>query len=310
MFLVLLLAACADDPAPTRAESLEGRTKVDPVDDLYPPLLAPGFEAQFEDPVPVPGGVNTAGAEDSPFVAEGGLYFFFTPDPGIPAGQQVTDGVTGIWWISADDGATGDDEARVVLADEDGTAMDGCPALHRGTLWFCSIRAGNANEIDWWTAACDGPECEGWSNAGTRVNSEIRAGELHLTDDALWFGAERDGGQGGLDLWRSGVDGASFADPVNLGPAVNDAGVQMMPWVAEDGSELWFTGTSGFHAWGPALWRSVWRDDAWSEAEEVVSSFAGEPTLDPQGNVWFVHHYFTDGPDEMIEADLYVIRRR
>ncbi|MBN1336764.1 MAG: hypothetical protein JXB39_12470, partial [Deltaproteobacteria bacterium] len=304
MLLVLLLAACADDPAPTRAESLEGRTRVDPSTDPYPPVLAADFEALFEDPVPVPGGVNTAGAEDSPFVADGGLYFFFTPDPGIPAEQQVLDGVTGIWWISAGDGATGDDEARVVLADED--AMDGCPTFHRGTLWFCSIRAGNVNEIDWWTAACDGPECEDWANAGERVNTEIRAGELHLTDDALWFGAERDGGHGGQDLWRSAVDGDSFEDPVNLGPAVNDAGTQVMPWVAPDGSELWFTGTSALGHPGPALWRSTWEADAWTEAREVVSSFAGEPTVDPFGNVWFVHHYFTDGPDEMIEADLFV----
>ena len=45
------------------------------------------------------GPVNTAGAEDSPFVTPDGqtLYFFFTPDVRVPAEQQLLDGVTGIW---------------------------------------------------------------------------------------------------------------------------------------------------------------------------------------------------------------------
>jgi hypothetical protein len=309
-FLLLLLAACTGETAPTRADSLDGRVRVDPADDLYPPVIAKGFEDLYEDPVPVSGGVNTAGAEDSPFLAGDGLYFFFTPDPTIPAEQQLYDGVTGIWWISVEDGATGDDDARVVLADPDEPALDGCPAHHRGTLWFCSIREGNTNEIDWWISACDGPACDDPVHAGSRINAEIRPGELHFTDDALWFGSEREGGYGDLDLWRSAAEGLDLGDPVNLGARVNDAGTQMMPWVAQDGSELWFTGTSGYHAWGPALWRASWQDGAWTDAEEVVSSFAGEPTVDSRGNVWFVHHYFTEGPGEMLEADLYVARRR
>jgi len=42
---------------------------------------------------------------------------------------------------------------------------------------------------------------------------------------------------------------------------------------------------------------------------ELVSQFAGEPTLDDAGNLYFVHHFFTREM-EMIEADIYVARRR
>jgi hypothetical protein len=37
--------------------------------------------------------------------------------------------------------------------------------------------------------------------------------------------------------------------------------------------------------------------------ELIVSQFAGEPTLDEQGNLYFVHHFTADG--ELIEADIY-----
>jgi hypothetical protein len=40
----------------------------------------------------------------------------------------------------------------------------------------------------------------------------------------------------------------------------------------------------------------------------ILGPLAGEPTVDFQGNVYFVHHFFVDG--QMIEADIYVVRRR
>ena len=40
----------------------------------------------------------------------------------------------------------------------------------------------------------------------------------------------------------------------------------------------------------------------------IVSQFAGEPTVDWQGNLYFVHHYYEEG--KMIEADLYVAYRK
>ena len=42
-----------------------------------------------------------------------------------------------------------------------------------------------------------------------------------------------------------------------------------------------------------------------SEPALIVSSFAGEPTLDIQGNLLFVHHFYRD--DVMLEAAIYVV---
>jgi hypothetical protein len=304
----LLLSACdPDDGYLDRGPALEGLVKAEPADDPYPPVLGPGLADEFEDPVPLEGPVNTAGAEDSPFWVPGqGLYFFFTPDPSIDVTMQVLDGVTGIWWSEHGD----EEPERVKLAKRSGESMDGCGAWLDGELWFCSIRAGNHNEIDWWIAPCEGAACGEAVNAGEAINVALLPGELHLTDDALWFGSDREGGVGDQDLWYATREGEGFSEAIHAGAPPNDAGTQMMPAFGPIEGELWWNGTSGLGQPGPAVWRSAWVDGAWGEPQEVVSSFAGEPTLTDEGDLIFVHHYFTEGPGEMLEADLYIARRR
>jgi Tol biopolymer transport system component len=57
----------------------------------------------------------------------------------------------------------------------------------------------------------------------------------------LYFGAERRGGRGGLDLWVSRfVDGA-YQPAENLGDAINTAGNEVEPWIAPDESYLIFS---------------------------------------------------------------------
>jgi hypothetical protein len=58
----------------------------------------------------------------------------------------------------------------------------------------------------------------------------------------------------------------------------------------------------------PGIFRSVMNDRTWGQPELIVSQFAGEPTLDDAGNLYFVHHYYEDGV--MIEADIYVAYRK
>ena len=82
-----------------------------PENDLQPPqLLVMGFTQ----PTPVPGLVNTAGAEDSPFITPDGktLYFFFTSDVRVPVEKQLLDGVTGVYRSRLVDGRWIDPQVR------------------------------------------------------------------------------------------------------------------------------------------------------------------------------------------------------
>jgi rhamnogalacturonyl hydrolase YesR len=79
----------------------------------------------------------------------------------------------------------------------------------------------------------------------------------------------------------------------------------MMPFLTADGQELWFNRT---YMGTPAVYRSKKVNGQWQTPELIVSQFAGEPTLDWEGNLYFVHHYYKD--NQMMEADIYVCRRK
>ncbi len=287
--------------------------KMIPEMDTWPPILHDS--AGWEQPVPMPGPVNTAGAEDSPFITLDGqwFFFFFTPDVQVPANEQLYDGCTGIYWSQREtDGWT--EPERVVLCDD--VSLDGCEFTHGDTLWFCSVRTGNYREIDlYWAVLRDGKWTD-WRNAGHQLNVEHGVGESHITTDGRRMYTARSagaGGHGGMDLWKLDRNSAGWDPPENLGSVVNGPGNENLPFVSSDGSELWFTANSRISEPGPALYRCVAIDSGtgWSEPEEIVSRFAGEPCLDDEGNIYFTHHYYTGtDPIQMIEADIYVCYRR
>jgi hypothetical protein len=130
---------------------------------------------------------------------------------------------------------------------------------------------------------------------------------MHITADGntLFFHSERAGGEGGLDIWSSQKINGDWQGPQNI-VAVNTADNEGWPFISQDGTELWFTRT---YMGSPAVYRSKSLNGAWKEPELIVSQFAGEPTLDSDGNLYFVHHFFNEAGD-MVEADIYVAHRQ
>jgi len=47
----------------------------------------------------------------------------------------------------------------------------------------------------------------------------------------------------------------------------------------------------------------------WSEPQLIISQFAGEPSLDMDGNIYFTHHFYNN-TSQMVEADIYVAYRK
>jgi hypothetical protein len=296
-------------PFRSRAEAIPSEAgKRLPADDLFPPVL---HNNSWQEPVPLTGPVNTAGAEDSPFITPDGrtLFFFFTPDASVPAQEQLFDGATGIWWTHYAGGAWEEPE-RVALGDE--VSLDGCPFFMDDVLWFCTARASNTRDIEFYTARWSGDGWEPVENAGELLNVEYGIGEMHLSADGstLLFHWTEEGGYGGIDIWQVTRTAEGWSAPVNLGPTINTAADEGWPYLSPDGQELWFTGTSRLGYPGPALFRSIRTESGeWGPAEEIASQFAGEPTLDAAGNLYFIHH-FMSAEFEIIEADIYVAYRQ
>jgi hypothetical protein len=307
MLGVAALQGCEEETPPgpsptypdvTRAEKLPTDiTKRGPETDPHPPIL---HSSDFAQPVPMPGPVNTSGAEDSPFILPDGntMYFFFTPDVRVAVEDQLFDDVTGVW-VSRKTGDVWDEPERVWLNDPGILSLDGAVSIQDDEMWFASAREGFTG-VNMFTAEWLDDRWGNWQYSGDRLMQEIQIGEVHLHGDDLYFHSGRDGGFGGYDIWMTTRTGADWSDPVNI-EAVNSVEMDGYPFVSSDGNELWFTRT---YLGTPAVFRSLKVDSEWSEPEMIVSQFAGEPTLDDAGNLYFVHHYFEN--DVMIEADIYI----
>jgi len=277
--------------------------KASPKGDLAPPIM---HSSEWSDPVPLPGSVNTAGAEDAPFVLPDGksMYFFFTPDLSVPHEKQILDGVTGIY-VAIQQNGSWENIQRVVLQTPGKIALDGCPFVLNNTLWFCSAREGYSG-IHWFTVQTTEDDISGLRIADGKFGPGYEVGELHITSDQneLYFHSSRPGGKGEFDIWVTKREDGMWQPPENV-EEVNSEVMEGWPFVSQDHRELWITRT---YQGSPAIYRSLWDGDAWLEPELIVSQFAGEPTLDNKGNLYFTHHFQVEG--KLQEADIYVAYRR
>ncbi len=278
--------------------------KVLPELDDHPPIL---HSDKWKTPHPISGVINSAGLEDSPFITPDGriLFFFYTPSVDTPAEQQIIDQVTGIYRSEKADGVWQEPE-RVLLTQDSDLALDGCPFFQDNVLWFCSIRAGNFRDIDMWTAAWDGTQWTDIINAGPHLNQDLQIGEMHISPDwsTLIYHKPDENHSKGCDLWEVNREGKGWGMPVKL-DNLNSPEDDSRPALSPDGYELWFTRT---YNGTPAIFRSQWVDGEWEAPELILSQFAGEPSIDSAGNIYFTHHFFREG--KMIEADIFIAENK
>ena len=312
LVMILLLAGCTEqtteETSPPR-ETIDRESKIPPKQmkmtletDLLPPIL---HSDEFHAPVPMPYPINTAGAEDSGFIMPDGntFYVWFTPNPIAPLSEQLDDGVTGIYEYKLIDGEWKQPE-RVWLQDPDKQALDGCEFVQNCVMWFCTARTGYTG-IHWFRAECtDEGNWGKWEIADFPPEYEV--GELHITADGkeLYFHSSMAGGKGQYDIWVSKNENGQWLLPQNV-VVVNSPENDGWPSLTQDGNELWFT---RFYQGSPAIFRSSRIKGEWQEPELIVSQFAGESSVDNEGNIYFTHHFYKDGV--MLEADIYVIYKK
>jgi hypothetical protein len=289
----------------TRFESIPiNMLKMVPANDTAPPQLKASYKNYWKDPVPLEGSINTAGAEDSPFITPDGntLYFWFNGDEMKDVQEQVKDSNTGIYCSNKIAG-TWQEPQRLFLQYFDRTGFDGAQTIRDDKLWFASIREGNYRDIDIWTADLINGRWSNWVNAGELLNKTYEIGELHITKEGteMYFDSRRGGGKGQKDIWLIRKVNGSWQEPQNV-DSINTELDEGWPFISEDGTQLWFTRLTP----GPEIYRSLKVNDIWQSPELIVSNLAGEPTLDKAGNLYFVHHRFDSVLNRVTESDIYV----
>ncbi len=170
------------------------------------------------------------------------------------------------------------------------------------------IGAEARDNMDLWV--CDRATDTTWSeprNLGPQVNGA--ANEWFPTvasDGTLYFGSNRPGGRGGLDLWRSQLVNGAYAPAENLGDSVNTTANESEPLIAPDQSWILFT-SSGRHdsRGGTDLYVTYRRGTSWSaprDLGDVVNSKQDEssPHVSPDGEYffWMSRRSFTDTPPD------------
>jgi len=302
ILLAIFLTACQPAPEPVEIPNREslipaGAIKMSPENDTLPPVL---LSDEYQDPVPLPYPVNTRGAEDSAFVMPDGntLYVWFTPNNRMDVIEQAHDLVTGIYKFERTSNGWSDAE-RVWLVEPGEPHLDGCGFFLGNKVWVCGAREGYEG-LHWFTSQYQGGE---WSISQVEnFNPDYEVGELHISNDGteLYFHSLRPGGKGGLDIWMSSMVDGEWGEPINL-ENVNSEYDEGWPALNPQEDQLWISKNY-------SIWRSDRVDGIWGTPVEIVSTLAGEATIDQDGNVYFTHHYYEN--DKMIEADIYVITRK
>jgi len=306
---ILVIAGChTTDHSITEYPIIDREEKI-PVDiikrnpetDPNPPIL---HSSEFTQPIPLPYPVNTAGAEDSPFILPDGnkLYFFFTPDVRVPPEKSILDQVSGVWVTQKTEGGWGTPQ-RVWLQEPNVLALDGAVSIQGQEMWFATAREGYTG-VNMFTAEWVDERWTRWEYVGDYLIKTVRIGEVHIHQDDLYFHTNRPDGKGNDDIWVITRDGNNWSGLRNI-EVVNTPESDSRPFITSDGSQLWFTRT---YMGTPAVYRSVTQNGEWQAAELIISQFAGEPTLDDEGNLYFIHHYYENGI--MIEADIYVAYKK
>jgi hypothetical protein len=148
------------------------------------------------------------------------------------------------------------------------------------TLFFISNRpgpgeAGPSTTYDIWTVSLE-PD-GGWGEAH-RLAAPISLPAVDewspsvAANGDLYFGSDRPGGSGGLDLYVARWVNGAYLPPENLGLRINSAAQEVEPWIAPDGSYLIFSANQRSDSTGRYdLYLSRRAGGSWQTPEPLAS---------------------------------------
>jgi len=129
-------------------------------------------------------------------------------------------------------------------------------------------------------------------------------------DLTILFASRRAGGYGGLDLWWTVWADSSWAAPVNLGPEVNSAYDEDMPFLAKDGLTLFFSSNRIASMGGLDIFKTVFdaKKRVWQNPESL-----GTPINSPENDAFYrlasdgrSAFFASDRLEGMGQRDLYI----
>lgn len=133
-----------------------------------------------------------------------------------------------------------------------------------------------------------------WSvpqNAGEPVNSPSWESQpsISANGETLYFVSNRKGGKGGMDIWKSNLNGfyewgmPIWSVPVNLGDSINTPGNEISPFIHSDGKTLYFASDYWPGMGGYDIFFSRQKNDSvWTRPQNIgypINSYKDEQGL-------------------------------
>jgi outer membrane protein OmpA-like peptidoglycan-associated protein len=110
-------------------------------------------------------------------------------------------------------------------------------------------------------------------NLGSPVNTSAWEAQPSISPDGrtLYFVSSREGGIGGMDLWKSERDtSGNWTQPVHLGDVINTTGDEMSPFIHADNRTLYFSSTGHLGMGGFDIFKSKRSESGeWSVPENL-----------------------------------------
>lgn len=193
--------------------------------------------------------LNTLHNEQSPRLSPEGAWLYFASDR--PGGEGGLD----LW--RAPRTSSGWGEAENLGAAINTRADDAQPAIDpsSGELWFASDREPPAHsDEDATPVAAGGFDLYRVGRSGAELvaalssSSDEVAPAFSPVGDFVYFASAREGGAGGMDLYRARISAGAIGEARSLGPPVNTAGDELDPAPASEGFELFFARLAGDEA--------------------------------------------------------------
>lgn len=230
--------------------------------------------------------VNSPEHDYSPMLNSDGTVLYFTSNR-----KDETTGKADIYTIPR----SGTEWGRSLNADAplNGPGDDGSPTFSgKGEfmVFAADDRNGGSGKTDLYVGLMERGTIVSVQNLGPEINSRGWDSQPALSGDgqSLYFASDRPGGQGGTDIWVARLtdirqDGMPvWGKPENLGGEINTAADERSPFIAADGTTLYFAsnGLEGFG--GFDLYTSIMELGEWSKPLNL-----GQPINSPADEMFF-----------------------
>ncbi len=243
--------------------------------------------------------VNSSDQDFSPTITADGRTMFFVSDR-KPSRRQD------FWMTTSSEGNDTVWGSPLNVEEINSDADDGAASIAADgqTIYFASSRNTSApNDVNIWVATLDGTHWKNVHEVGAPINTSLWESQPAISPDGkkLFFASNRPGKIGdeskkNVDIFVSHqLPDGRWSDPVNLGSKINTPLFDGSPFMAADGTTLYFASEGHGSMGGYDIFQSEWKgpsDTDWTDPVALpppINSTADDffLTIPASGNVLF-----------------------